>query len=140
MKEFVQRHASSVIGVLSGFDRLLFRGTLRRIANASGLSTFLSYTGILLKDFAAHSQDLSERLKEASVEVANAAGRPVQYLSDASVRKEDLAREIAKKDRIKQGLVCVFTAVEPCWSYEIHRNAREKLLQLRARQRRCLHL
>ena len=38
MHEFVQRHGASVIGMLSGFDRLLFRGTLRRIANAAGLT------------------------------------------------------------------------------------------------------
>jgi len=43
MNEFVQRNAASVIGILSGFDRLLFRGTLRRIASASGLSSFLAY-------------------------------------------------------------------------------------------------
>ena len=47
MLDFIQRHAGSVIGVLSGFDRVLFRGTLRRIANAAGMSTFLSYTGVL---------------------------------------------------------------------------------------------
>jgi hypothetical protein len=140
MKSFLQRHASSVIGTLSGFDRLLFRGTLRRIANAAGLSTFLSYTGVLLKDFADHSQDLTERLKAASLAVAEASGRPAQYLSDPSVRKEDLARAIAQRDKVDAGLVCVFSSVEPCWSFEIHRNAKEKRLQLRARQRRCLHL
>jgi len=140
MHEFVQRHAPSVIGMLSGFDRLLFRGTLLRIANAAGLSSFLRYTGVLLKDFAAHAEALTEQVKAASVGVAEAAGRPVQYLPDPSVRKEDLARAIAERDGVDAGLVCVLSAVEPCWSFEIHRDRAAKRLALQARRRRCLHL
>jgi hypothetical protein len=140
MNEFVQRNASSVIGVLSGFDRLLFRGTLRRIASAAGLASFLRYTGVLLKNFADHSQELTEQVKEASVAVAERAGRPVQYLEDPSVRKEELAREIARRDGIDQGLICVFSAVEPCYSFEIHRNRSTRMLELHSRRKRCLHL
>jgi hypothetical protein len=142
MKEFVQRHGSSVIGMLSGFDRLLFRGTLRRLANVGGLSSYLSYMGVLLKDFGDWSMALTEHVKEASMGVAagQAAAREVRYLPDPSVRKEDVARSIAERDGIDKGLVCVLTAVEPCWSYEIHRNRAAQKLELRARQRRCLHL
>jgi hypothetical protein len=140
MTEFLQRHASSVIGALSGFDRLLFRGTLRRLANAAGLSGFLSYTGVLLKEFGDYSMALTEQVKAASVAVAERSGRPVQYLPDPSVRKEDVARAIAQRDGIDRGLICVLSAVEPCWSYEIHRNAAAKRLELKARPRRCLHL
>jgi hypothetical protein len=140
MNEFVQRNASSVIGALSGFDRLLFRGTLRRIANAAGLSSFLSYTGVLLKDFGGYSMELTERVKNAALAVAAEMQRPVLYLPDPSVRKEDVAREIAKRDGIDNGLICVLSAVEPCWSFEIHRNRAAGKLELRSRQRRCLHL
>jgi hypothetical protein len=126
--------------MLSGFDRVLFRGTLRRIASASGLSSFLGYTGVLLKDFANYSMELTAQIKSASLEVAQKAGRPVQYLVDPSVSKEDLAREIAERDGIDSGLVCVFTAVEPCHSFEMHRNRAGKKLELLCRQRRCLHL
>ena len=140
MNEFVQRHASDVIGTLSGFDRLLFRGTLRRIANAAGLSSFLSYTGVLLKEFGDYSMRLTERVRGACEGVARAAGRPVRYLPDPSVRKEDVAREIAARDRIAEGPVCVLSAVEPCWSFEVRRDRAAKRLELRSRQRRCLHL
>ena len=112
MLEFVQRHASSVIGTLSGFDRLLFRGTLRRLANAAGLSSFLSYTGVLLKNFGEHSMKLTEQVRDASLAVAERSGRPAQYLVDPSVRKEDVAKEIARRDGIEAGLVCVLSAVE----------------------------
>ena len=76
MNKFIQRHASSVIGKLSGFDRLLFRGTLRRIANAAGLASFLSYTGVLLKNFGDHAEKLTEQVRKASMAVAEKAKRP----------------------------------------------------------------
>ncbi len=36
MQSFVQRYQEGVIGVLGGFDRVLFRGTLRSISYAEG--------------------------------------------------------------------------------------------------------
>ena len=140
MNEFVQRHASKVIGMLCGFDRMLFRGTLRRLANVSGMSQWLWVKQVLLKDFGVWSRDLTERVREASEEGVRAADRPMRYLNDSSLSKEKLARQIAARDGITRGLVCQFSAVEPCWSYDIHRNRAEKKLVLVARQRKCLHL
>jgi hypothetical protein len=140
MNKFIQRHASFVVGMLSGFDRLLLRGTLRRIANASGLSSFLSYTGVLLKNFGDHAEKLTGQVREASMAVAEKAGRPAIYLENPSVRKEDMAREIARRDGIDNGLICVLRAVEPCYSFDIHRNRATRKLELVPQRRRCLHL
>jgi hypothetical protein len=125
--------------MISGFDRLLFRGTIRMLATAKGLMGYLWAMQIRLTDFGDWSQQLTERLKQESLQMAQEAGRPVVYLNDNSIRKEDLARSIAKRDGIEQGLVCVLSAVEPCWSYDLHRNRAEKKLQLVARLRKCLH-
>src|SRR5690242_2634939 len=114
MNSFLQRHAAGVTGMLSGFDRVRFRGTIRLLANSSGLSAVLSYLGVLLKDFKQYAMGLSEQLKAASIAQALAAGRPVRYLASPLTCKEDVARQIAKADGIEQGLICVLTAVEPC--------------------------
>ena len=37
MERFLKRHASRVLGSISGFDRVLFRGVLRSICYAQGL-------------------------------------------------------------------------------------------------------
>ena len=37
----------------------------------------------------------------------------MQYLRDPGVAKEELARELARRDKIKEGLICIFSAVEP---------------------------
>jgi len=137
--DFIHRHKDSITGCLSGLDRCLFRGTMRVLANARGMMNFLWDRQVKLKEFAEWSKDATEQVVAASTRVAEGAGRPVVYVNDASARKEDLARAIAERDRVETGLVCVLTAVEPCWSYEVHRDRAQKKLVLQARQRKCLH-
>ncbi len=140
MLEFIRQHAASVAGVIHGFDRLRFRGTLRRIASVRGLGSFLHYAGVLLRDAGAWMNEQTEKVKKASLKMADEQGRPVQYVNDPSARKEQIARDIAQRDGIKAGLVCVLTAVEPCCSFDVHRNREKKHIELVMRWRKCLHL
>ena len=140
MEEFLSKHANDVIGILSGFDRLVFRGTLRLLAHAAGMMSYLWAVRVLLKDFAAHAEGLTRQLREASEELARRSGRPIRYLASSATDKDQVARDIAVADAIETGLVCVLTAVEPCLSYEIVRNRAARSLRLEPRQRKCLYL
>ena len=140
MQEFLQRHGASVIGVLSGWDRLLLRGTLRLLANVAGLKAYFWHTRVLWKDFSAWSQQQTAQLRLASEEVLRQADRPVLYVAKPSLRKDQLAQDIARRDKIEAGPICLLTAVEPCWSYELHRSREAKKLLLEKRWRKCLHL
>jgi len=140
MLDFIRQHAGSVMGVINGFDRLRFRGTIRRLASVAGLGSFFQYCKVLLKDAGEWMNAHTEQVKAVSLAKAEEAGRPVRYLNDTTLRKEDIAREIAERDGIKEGLVCVLTAVEPCFSFDIHRNRAKKKLELVSRYRKCLHL
>lgn len=140
MQQFIANHADHVIGTLSGFDRLVFRGTLRMLAHRGGLMTYLAAVRILLVDFAEHVLQLTQQLKDASLLLARQNGRPVRYLTSAAGSKEDIARRIAAADHIERGLICVLTAVEPCWSYEIVRDHASKRIEAEPRYRKCLHL
>ena len=53
MQEFIARHHEQVAGTLSGFDRVVFRGTLRKIAFSDGMH-YLRENDVLLKDFSGH--------------------------------------------------------------------------------------
>ena len=140
MNTFIQKYEEKVTGTLSGWDRIVFRGTLRTLCFVQGMMSYLSRVGVLLKNFGDHSQAMTERLIAASLAAAEKAGRPVRYLPSAETRKEDVARDIAAADGIRQGLICVLTCVEPCQSYEIHRNRQQKLLELVPRLRKCKFL
>jgi hypothetical protein len=137
---FITRHLESVIGILSGFDRVVFRGTLRRIAYTDGLAKWLNSAGILLKEFKDYALAATARLKEASLGHARETDRPIIYLPSPKTSKEEAARKIAERDGIKDGLVAVFTCVEPCLTYEIHRSREKKRLELQARRGQCLFL
>jgi len=140
MNSFLQRHVRSVIGTISGWDRLRFRGTLRMLANAVGLERFLSYTGHLLKDFGDYAQQLSRRTRDASLAVTEQAARPVVHLDNPGVCKEELARDIQERDGVRQGLICTLTAVEPCYSYNLRSNRANGHLELVRAYRKCQHL
>ena len=140
MQKFIANHHDQISGVLSGFDRLVLRGTLRSIAHAGGMNQYLSRNDILLKNFGGHVERISQQLKTASLAEAVATGRPVRYLASAKISKEDVARRIAVEQGIHQGLVCVLTSVEPCRTFEIYRDRETKHLQLQPRIRKCLFL
>jgi hypothetical protein len=110
------------------------------LAHVTGLRRFLDYRGHLLKDFGAYAQEVSEAVKAKSLAVAEKANRPVEYLPSPNQNKEERAREIQKRDGIKEGLICVFTAVENCGSYRVAGNPRTKLLELSYARRKCLHM
>ena len=109
MNTFLTRHASAVKGTLSGFDRVRFRGTLRGIANLRGLTVWLSRVNVLLKHFRNYAMGLTDPIKQTTHDPAQRADRPVIYLHSSNLRKEALARDLAERDGITEGLVCGWT-------------------------------
>jgi len=140
VERFLSKHIADVTGTLSGFDRLVFRGTLRMLAHRGGMMHYLHAVRVLLKDFAGHAEALTRRLKDASEDLAKRTLRPIIYLQSSAINKETIARETAGADGIEQGLICILTAVEPCLSYQIVRNRNTKTIELEPRHRKCLYL
>ena len=64
MQGFLDRHQRDVVGVLSGFDRILFRGTLRSISYLGGMDKFLGAQQVLDKHFGRFAEGISQKLKE----------------------------------------------------------------------------
>ena len=121
MDAFIQRHQQDVIGVLRGFDRMRFRGTLRSISYVEGVDRFLGAVGVRYKDFKDYVLGLSQALIDHAEQVAKQAGRPFEYQASSSEDKQAEALRIAERDGITEGLVCVLRCVEPCMSFGIRR-------------------
>ena len=141
MQSFVSRHHHQIQGTLSGFDRLRFVGSLLRLSYVDGLAAFLGATGVLLKDFGDFMLKLSRRIKQAGEQIAlgTPSGR-VHYLPSGSRSKEDFVRGLPAPTRPDpSGLIAVLSCVEPCKTYEIHRDPRTKHLELQPALRKCLH-
>ena len=138
MKEFIAKHREEIAGVLRGFDRLIFRGTLRSISYPEGMMGYLWAKQVRLTEFGRHVLRVSERLKQACRAKAEALRRPMKYLASAGESKEEVARGIAAREKIEEGLVCVLSCVEPCQTFEVYRNRETRKLELVSRIRKCL--
>ena len=88
MKEFIAKFGDQINGVLSGFDRLVFRGHLRGISYESGMKNYLWANRVLNKEFGEHAEKTTKVLKEASLAEARRLQRPIQYLASSKVSKE----------------------------------------------------
>lgn len=139
MEHFIKRHQKSIKHVLSGFDRLLFRGTLRSISHLQGMEIFLNANHVLLKDFATFVYRCSNLIKQHAQQFAHRYNRPFQYISSPSLSKEKIARKIMERNGIKTGLICVLYCVEPCMSYALRKDRLTKKLKLTLSERKCLH-
>ena len=140
MERFLDRHKNRIAGSISGFDRMRFQGTLRWMVHVDGMGKFLNSQGVLLKEFGAYVEKVSEKIKEYGYGIAEAKGRPVHYVASSAESKEDIALKIAERDGIKEGLIGVLSCVEPCQSFDIQRDKKHKQLKLVGRSRKCLHL
>jgi len=142
MQSFVSQHQHQIQGTLSGFDRLRFVGTLRRLSYLNGLAAFLAATGVLLKDFGETMLDLSRRIKRATEQIAETTsyGR-VLYLASSSRSKEDYVRALPGPvvPVGPAGLIAVVSCVEPCRTYGVHPNQMTKHIELRPEFGKCLH-
>jgi hypothetical protein len=143
MSAFEIVHQDRLAGKLTCFDRLIFKGHLTRFYQRGGMKAFLDSQNVLLKGFGGYVQKMSGALKAHAKAAAEAAGRPYLYLGKTHTRasgtsKEDLARQIAERDKVTSGLICVLAAVESCMAFDIHKNADTHRLEVVRRKRACL--
>lgn len=80
MEQFIVKHQDKITGMISCFDRLLFKGYLP-ISHPEGMEAFLNRKDVLLKEFKTFASNCSDSLKLAAQEKARKAGRPFQYLN-----------------------------------------------------------
>jgi hypothetical protein len=75
MQQFIEKYREEIVGMLSGFDRLVFRAAPRRLQQsywdasrqirvAKGMEEYLWQNQIYFKDYGAHVQQVSRRVKE----------------------------------------------------------------------------
>lgn len=141
---FESIHENDVLGKLTCVDRVIFNGYLNRFFGG-GMATYLAMQGVLLKDFGRYAETVTTAIKEHAQKIAADAGRPYVYLQKTMTRatgcsKEDMARKIAEKDGIREGLICILAVVELRRSFVVGGNHETHKLELRHRMRPCLHL
>jgi hypothetical protein len=115
---------------------MLFRGYLP-IMSGAAMADFLQAKGVHRWSLKTFLLTQAARLKKHAMEMATTAGRPYQYLGERT-RKEDLARQIAERDGIGDGLVCVFALLELSRTFSVVWKERNSFVQ--STRRKCLQI
>jgi hypothetical protein len=88
METFLSIHQDVIVGSLTTFDRLIFKGHLMNFYPQGAFGRFLSKQNILLKDFKGYVEEQSLALKEHAMSIAEKSERPYQYLAGAMTAKK----------------------------------------------------
>ena len=130
---FEKAHADQIVGCLTTVDRLIIHGHLTMLWRPGAFAAFMLRQGIRFGDFGRYVLKTTEQVKQQAMRIAKEAGRPFIYQQAVVRGKDDLAREIAKRDGITQGLVCVLSTLEMANSFTLVEG------RIIARKRKCLH-
>lgn len=144
MTTFESVHRDKILGSLKMFDRLIFKGYLLKFFPKGAFTQFLWLQNVLLKDFRQYVPQVSAKIKEHVKILAEQAGRHYIYLESSMTKasgksKDDEAREIAQRDGVVEGLVCIFGVLEPCRSFGVKYNSKTGKLEGVNETRKCLH-
>lgn len=137
MNTFIEKHTDLITGSISTFDRLIFKGYLS-YGYPKAAEKFLNSQNVLIKDFKSFVKTQSEKLMNNVQALTKLRGRPYEYLRSGGIRKDDLAKEIALRDSITEGLICVFGITESNNSYALRYG--DKRPHLEYTKPRCLTL
>jgi hypothetical protein len=138
MKSFLSRFGLFVSFVLSGFDRLRFRGESRLLNNGRGVESYLYQRQVRCVDFITHAERLTLRLRRATELLAEEEGVPLQHLNSPAIDKEAAALALAQAHGRTSGRIAVLSVVEGCRAYRLRRNA-AGLVKPVKEEAKCMH-
>jgi hypothetical protein len=144
MDTFLSIHQDNLIGSLTSFDRMIFKGHLTMLYPKGAFARLLNCQGVLLKNFKTYVEGVSLQIKQHAEQLASETGRPFRYLEACMTAKngqskEALAQQLASDDQVKEGLIGVFSTLEPCSTFTVRGNHESHKLEVVRRQSKCLH-
>lgn len=133
--QFLARFGDKASGILSCFDRVIFKGYLP-FHNEGALNSWVDY-GLKVRrsDFIRQLDQRSGELVDHAKALAQKAGRPYEY-RQGWFRKEQLIQDIIRCDQVTEGLVAVLCVQETCRTVKLaHGKERPRLVFAKRPQR-----
>jgi len=131
MQKFITKVEKRIQGVMSGIDRVLFRGSLRRLTHSLGMKRYLAENNILCKQYEDHVKEISQKVKKAALEPFNQQNLLVKHVC-GNDDKDRIARTFAAERGITAGDVCALSVVEMAPTFQHYKKDMEM------RRRPCL--
>ena len=106
---------------------------------AEGMTSYLYANRIRIFDYPHFAEPFREQLRENAERLAGENGMEIEFLRKRNVRKEDRVKAILAKRGEHPGLVCIFSAMEPCSTYQPWHDKQTGKTYLRPDDGKCLH-
>lgn len=141
MKNFIDKFSGLVKDVMTGFDRIVFKGLILPLMSASEVMHFCRTRGILNKNYKDWMLSQTKSIIATTEQYAiNNCGQSVTHIPTWRIRKEELAHEKQRKDQISSGLIGVWSCLEQGSSYRAAYCSENGFPQLKNYQTQCKHL
>ena len=139
MEKFINQFKEDISGILRGIDRIMLKGYITDFYHNNNFYYFLSKEQVQLKDYKEYVIKITSKIKESIECTIKQTGCHYQYLRSSEMSKEDIAIDIIRKSNIAIGLVCVLSAVEPCYALSVIYNKQTGKLEKHSEYRKCQH-
>lgn len=137
---FTERHKEQIAGVISCYDRMLIQGTLPGLCYAQGMTHYLYARQIRIFDYPHFAQPLRDAVRQNAERLAAENGLEIEFIRRTkSFRKKDKVHEVLKRRGDHPGLVWIFSAMEPCSTYQPWHDKGSGKTYLRPDDGKCLH-
>ena len=78
-ESFYSKFGQFITAILTGFDRIRFRATLRMLYQPAVMERFLGYCGVKLKEFKSFAEGITAKVKAAAYQAAARGSAPTSF-------------------------------------------------------------
>lgn len=141
MNIFLAKFRDVIKGIITGFDRIVFKGSILPLSHAEGAMSFCQSHGIRNKDFKRWAIGQTEQVVQCAEQYARKhTGRGIEAIASSKIRKEELAHRRQREMGLQSGVIGVWSATEMCRSYRAQYSAEAGHPLLRNEPMKCKHL
>jgi len=139
VKNLISAFGDAIVGVSSGFDRIVFQGMIKPLMYPEGAMGFFDRRRILYKDAKNWFIKQTERMYNAVQQWSlRECGERITFLPSSKTRKDEVARQRQKEKGSTVGPVGVWSCLESGGTYRLARA--EGAPVLRCYPGQCRHL
>lgn len=140
MASLLERYHDKIRGVISCYDRVIIKGTLPGLCYSGGMTSYLYAKKIRIFDYPKWAESLRDQIRANAEKIAEKNGLAIEFLRKVKdFRKEEIIKKILKERGHHPGLVHIFSAMEPCDSYQPWHDKSTSKTFLKPDSGKCLH-
>ena len=133
------KYRDQLAGTLDCYDRVVLTGNLKPLCYPQGMTRYLYQHDIRLFDYTQFADPLREQIRTHAEQLARDHGLTIEFVRKNDFRKEDRVHALLKKRGDHPGLVHIFSAMEPCPSYQPWHDKATGKNFMKASPSKCLH-